>query len=338
MDEILWETLTKELESNHPCVLSTVLSQSGSTPRGAGAVMLLLRNGSVLGTVGGGAVEHAVERQATECMDTGTSRLLSYCLAPNEIQDLGMVCGGSVKVHCHYFNPQDPLTRQVGQAIAKGLHRDISLWLTRRIENSGAVTEMELVTADSIVDETIKARCVRHAVMSDDSYFTLPIRLEGHAYIFGGGHIAQKLAPLLHELAFSPVIYDDRIEFTNPALFANTADTLLGSFTAIDEKINLKDDDYAVVMTRGHAHDNELLAQILRTPVTYIGLIGSRSKIGKTKAQLFELGFTEDDFNRVHTPIGLAIGAETPAEIAVSVAAEMILHRARQNGSSKVPR
>ena len=91
-----------------------------------------------------------------------------------------------------------------------------------------------------------------------------------------------------------------------------------------------------MIMTRGHAYDHALLKQVLKSDCNYIGLIGSKSKIAHTKALLLEEGFAEEAFARVHTPVGLPIGAETPMEIAVSVAAEMILHRAKRNGSRKV--
>jgi xanthine dehydrogenase accessory factor len=101
-------------------------------------------------------------------------------------------------------------------------------------------------------------------------------------------------------------------------------------FAQSAERINVTPDDEIVIMTRGHANDLDILTWALRTPAYYIGLIGSRSKIAHTKAMLLAQGFTEADFARVHTPIGLPIEAETPMEIAVSVAAEMILCRAEQ--------
>ncbi|MEG0513759.1 MAG: XdhC family protein, partial [Clostridia bacterium] len=140
---------------------------------------------------------------------------------------------------------------------------------------------------------------------------------------------------LLHRLDFSPIVFDDRLEFANTALFPLAERVVLGDFSGIATKVTLTPADYVVIMTRGHHYDHELLTQVLGTPAAYIGLIGSRSKIAHTKSLLFEEGFSEQDFQRVHTPIGLPIKAETPAEIAVSIAAEMILHRASLEAASR---
>ena len=103
---------------------------------------------------------------------------------------------------------------------------------------------------------------------------------------------------------------------------------LCGSFDRIAEQVTVTADDYVVIMTRGHQADYEVLTQVLRSGAKYIGCIGSRRKLALCREKLLENGFTAEEYARVHAPIGLAIGAETPAEIAVSVAAEMIAVRA----------
>ena len=102
----------------------------------------------------------------------------------------------------------------------------------------------------------------------------------------------------------------------------------LNNFRRIFDKVSLTADDYAVVMTPGHQADYEILEQVLRTPATYIGCIGSRKKVALTRERLAAAGFSQQDIDRVHAPIGLPILAETPEELAISVAAEMIRHRA----------
>ena len=104
--------------------------------------------------------------------------------------------------------------------------------------------------------------------------------------------------------------------------------TVGGDFRRIFDKVSLTADDYAVVMTPGHQADYEILEQVLRTLATYIGCIGSRKKVALTRERLAAAGFSQQDIDRVHAPIGLPILAETPEEIAISVAAEMIRHRA----------
>ena len=165
--------------------------------------------------------------------------------------------------------------------------------------------------------------------------FVEPVLRAGHAYVFGGGHIAQELVPLLNRLDFSPIVFDDRADFASKALFPDAARVILGDFRAVSSYAAIRPADYVVIMTRGHRYDHELLTQVLRTDAAYIGLIGSRSKIAHTKSLLFQEGFTEADFARVHTPVGLPIHAETPPEIAVSIAAEMILKRNEPSTTGK---
>jgi xanthine dehydrogenase accessory factor len=125
---------------------------------------------------------------------------------------------------------------------------------------------------------------------------------------------------------------DDRQEFASRDRF-KTADEIivLNDFSGAMDELEINDDSYVVIVTRGHAHDKTLLAQALRTNAGYIGMIGSRSKRDAVYDALCKEGFSRDEFKRVYSPIGLDIGAETPAEIAVSILAELIKARAGKN-------
>ena len=155
----------------------------------------------------------------------------------------------------------------------------------------------------------------------------------GCVYVFGGGHVAQELVPVISHVGFRVVVYEDRENFARPELFQGVHHTILGSFERISEHITIHENDYAVIMTRGHQSDYEVLRQVLRTQAAYIGVIGSRQKIAATTKRLLEDGISEQDIARLHTPIGLPIKGETPAEIAISIAAEMILFRAERKQS-----
>ena len=152
----------------------------------------------------------------------------------------------------------------------------------------------------------------------------------GIVYVFGGGHVAQELVSLLYRLDFRCVVFDDREEFVSKDLFPCAEKLILGDFSNINKSIALTKDDYAVIVTRGHLWDLEAWAFALKSGAAYIGIIGSKSKHEFVKGKLRELGFAADAINaeRVHAPIGIEIKSETPAEIAVSIAAEVILWRA----------
>ena len=121
--------------------------------------------------------------------------------------------------------------------------------------------------------------------------------------------------------------YHEKAE-TARAASGETEAVVCGDFTRLTEQVTVTADDYVVVMTRGHQADYEVLTQVLRSGAKYLGCIGSRRKLALCRDRLLEDGFTETEYSRLHAPIGLAIGAQTPEEIAVSVAAEMIAVRA----------
>ena len=160
-------------------------------------------------------------------------------------------------------------------------------------------------------------------------FFVEPLSSEGTVYIFGAGHIGQKLAPLTKFVGFQTVVLDDREQFANRELFGS-ADrvVVLESFDDAMKDLAIDEQSYLVIVTRGHAHDKTVLGQALKTSAGYIGMIGSRKKRDATYAVLAGEGFTTQDLLRVHSPIGLNIRAETPEEIAVSIVAELIQARA----------
>lgn len=159
-----------------------------------------------------------------------------------------------------------------------------------------------------------------------------PLRHAGSVYIFGGGHVGRALVPVLATVGFRVVMYDNREDFAKKENYPAASDVIFGDFSDLSDKVTLTANDYAVVMTPGHQADYEILAQVLRSDATYIGCIGSRTKVAKTRERLLGDGFSEANIARIHSPIGLPILAETPEEIAISIAGEMIEHRARLAG------
>lgn len=159
----------------------------------------------------------------------------------------------------------------------------------------------------------------------------------GRVLVFGAGHVARALAALLPALEFEYWVVDDRPEFAVPEAFPGAAGVLCTDMADAFARLQPDAEDLVVIMTRGHEHDYEVLHRALTTPAGYIGLMGSRRKIAMTRQKLEEEGFGPEQFARVSTPIGLAIGAETPEEIAVSVAAQLIAWRAEHRGQGVKP-
>ena len=159
----------------------------------------------------------------------------------------------------------------------------------------------------------------------------------GRVLLFGAGHVARALAALLPALEFEYWVVDDRPEFAVKETFPGAAGVLCEDMAAAVDRLEPTEEDLIIIMTRGHEHDYEVLRKALTTPAGYIGLMGSRRKIAMTRQKLEEEGFGPEQFDRVSTPIGLSIGAETPAEIAVSVTAQLIAWRAEHRGAGAKP-
>ncbi|MFZ1984135.1 MAG: XdhC family protein, partial [Desulfatitalea sp.] len=152
-----------------------------------------------------------------------------------------------------------------------------------------------------------------------------PIRKPRTAYLLGAGHVAQPTAHLAALVGFRVVVLDDRDAFANPERFPEAhAVRVLADFEHPFDGAAVDRDSFIIIVTRGHLHDKVVLTQALKTDAGYIGMIGSRRKRDQIFKRLRAEGFGEEDLQRVHSPIGLDIDAETPAEIAVSIVAEMI--------------
>ena len=325
----LFELLKETLDGGKDAVLVTVVASSGSTPRGAGARMLVTDAGRIYGTIGGGAVEYRAQQVAVEVLTSKSSRMESFILRKNEVQDLGMVCGGDVTVYFHYLSPKTDglpaVVRAAGELFAAGevcwlvtglfLGGGLSLYGTKR----GLVgTDVPAVALEQV------APTPKQVETDGKTWYIEPLLRGGVVYIFGGGHVAQALVPALAAVDFRCQVIEDREEFCRPELFPGAERTYLLQPQDFEGVLSIGPEDYVCIMTRGHKDDMTCEAFALHTPARYIGVIGSRKKTAAVNAQLREQGFTDDDLGRVTTPIGLSIGAQTPAEIAVSIAAQLI--------------
>lgn len=158
----------------------------------------------------------------------------------------------------------------------------------------------------------------------DVELFLEPVFPDSRLYIFGGGHIALTLVKMAPLVGFRVVVIDDRPDFASKHRFPDAEEVLVSDFAEAFNKLRIRRSDYIVIVTHGHKGDETVLANSLATQAKYIGMIGSQAKNQAVFSHLKERGFTQEALDRVHAPIGLKIGAETPEEIAVSILAELI--------------
>ena len=272
-------------------VLCTVVHSGGSAPRSAGAHMAVFADGSTRGTVGGGRLELLAAKEGLSLLQRQTSALRAYDLSERE-GGIGMACGGNVIVSYLYLGPEQA---DFVRAMAAAFDATAPCWLKLVIAEDGR-------TDVSLSDGADRSLCAAQPVWmpGTPAVYTEPLTQPGRVYLFGAGHVGQALVPVLEYVGFAVTVYDPRQELT--------------------ERFS--------VMTPGHMADFEVLHRILRHPLSYIGCIGSRNKAAKTRDLLRQEGFSEEAIASVHLPIGLPILAQTPAEIAISIAGEMIRCRA----------
>ena len=146
-------------------------------------------------------------------------------------------------------------------------------------------------------------------------------------HIFGAGHIARQLVPLVEMVGMKCVIVDDRPQFADSEHFPPTSQVIVADFEDCFEKLSITPASFIVIVTRGHKYDQLVLSKAIRTQAGYIGLIGSKPKIAGIYKTLREEGVSQEELDEIHAPIGIDIGSRTPEEIAVSIAAELIAHR-----------
>lgn len=326
----LFQELNRKLQENQNTVLVSTIASAGSTPRGAGAHMLVDCDGRVCGTVGGGAIEGKCIQIAKRILNDKSHFVQRFSLNDMKDEELGMVCGGDVTIFFqHISSEKAELIKKTNELFDAGK----KAWLLMNLSKGDfSVYSEGVVYGNSVPLELLKQLDVRPQIVEIDEkqfYAELMIR-SGRVYIFGGGHVAQALVPVLSSVEFRCVVLEDREEFCNPQLFPKAEEVRLLHDHQWREQLSIGTEDYICIMTRGHKSDLECQVFALETDACYIGVIGSRRKIAATQEKLKERGYTEHDFDRITTPIGLSIGAQTPAEIAVSIAAQLIEHRAKR--------
>lgn len=334
------------LQQGQPAMLVKVVDSHGSAPGGLGAAMLVDKTGRRTGTIGGGAVEHYAEQLAAQALAEGRSTTKGYTLRHGGEGDIGMVCGGDVTVHFCYVAPS-PDAMAFALRAAGAFDKEENAWLLLELgENAchlglytragglhtldcGAPGHMAALAPDELERLLASQGVLRE--FDGVEYYGEPLVRAGRAVVFGGGHVAQALVPVLSSIGFRTVVYDDRPEFANAALFPTADEIVAAAFDDVENHIALTENDWLVILTRGHAADFDVQKQLLHRRFAYVGVIGSAAKTKSVNARLRAAGIAEEAIQSVHTPIGLDIGAVTPAEIAVSIAGEMIKLRATKN-------
>jgi len=249
--EDLFATIVDLKKSGKPAALAIIIKTKGSTPRRAGAKMVVLKDGKTIGTMGGGDLEKRVIEGALEAIRQGEPRTMSFTL-DMEKGKLDMMCGGELEVYIEPILPDDKLI------------------------------------------------------------------------IFGAGHITRSLAPILQRSGFLVSVIDDSPDLLQKEKFPEIENLSCMDMEKAARELSPDPNAYIVLLSRGFARDEAILRQLIQKDFKYIGMIGSVKKITTMVENLQKQGIPNEGFTKLQAPIGLDIGGETPEEIAISIAAEMI--------------
>ena len=353
MRELLAE-LDKALTVGRPCVYCAVVETRGSTPQKAGAVMLVFPDGSQAGTLGGGCVEAEVKRQALRTLATGEGKhpnLLSFCLDDNYGWDDGLICGGRMNIladplstpHVPEYYGQFRRLVEEGEGCTEAVviseePAGVPLGSRYLFDAAGQVLDQLGPTpVPPLIAQKLIPLEKRPGPYLQQGIAFLPVLPRITLLIVGGGHVGQGVARLAADVDFDVWVLDDRASYASRDRFPMAQRHLVGDIGQELKELAKKDigpSVYALIVTRGHGHDEEALYHLAVTHAGYVGMIGSKRKIKLIFEDLLARGISREALARVHAPLGFAIGSQTVPEIAISIVAELIAVR---NLGSTIP-
>lgn len=352
----IYEQVARLSAEGETVATATIVRTKGSTPREIGAKMLVRRSG-ITGTVGGGCGEADAWRAALSAIESGTPEVVVADLTEDIDMRSRGVCGGIMDILVEPWTDSADANR-IAQAlrgpdsvaIATVVEsRGLPVPLGRRLvvpaegEASGSLgwapLDVQAIADARAAIDRGEARTTTHRFGAVDGlavYGQADVLVEVFVpaptlLICGAGHIAAPLAEIGKLSGFSVVVLDDRPSFANAERFPSADRIIVGDIEESLRSFPLRPDTYVVLVTRGHSYDVEGLRVAIHAPVAYLGMIGSKRRVWAVLKLLHDEGVPIEKLARVHAPIGIDIAAETPGEIAISIAAELI--KVRRGGA-----
>jgi xanthine dehydrogenase accessory factor len=328
----LWEAAARFAADGVAAALATVSRHRGSLPMSTNAKMLVTREGRKMGTVGGGCVEADVIQQAIEAIERGRPAFVQHTLNADVAGDLGLSCGGTVQL---FLEPvlAGPAMAELCMHVADGIRTRERVAVFTGIEWAGGPRKAARVGQRTLnaagngtlpADEDTWARDGNTFLDESRSLFVERMPRVPRVVVCGAGHVGVEIARAAARAGFHVVVADDREDFANAERIPDAHQIIVGDFSRLFDGFRVDEDDYVLATTRGHSYDAIVVERAAQTPAKYVGMLGSRRKKAVIWKALQEAGVPAHALQRVHCPIGLEIGADDPAEIAISVVAELI--------------
>jgi xanthine dehydrogenase accessory factor len=358
----MYRQIQQLIEEGETLAIATIVSTMGSTPREIGAKMVVTASGSILGTIGGGCGEAEVVRQAVEAIRSRKPTMVKVELMDDIETNSPAVCGGVLDAFI------DPWWKNAGSGTCAQLTEDLvqiagegdaavlatvlqsegfgnnpgdKCLIHKGEVKSGNIADSELLQAILKEAETrlLKEDCRRITLDFPETGKKAEVFFEvmtavRKVIIVGAGHLAIPLVQFTKILGFHTTVLDDRVVYANRERFPNADEVLVGDMAETLHNIEITPQTYIVLITRGHQYDEPCLREVINSPAKYIGMIGSKRRVKACFIRFRdEEGIPEELLKRVYAPIGLDIQAESPEEIALAIAAEMI--NVRRGGKAR---
>jgi xanthine dehydrogenase accessory factor len=326
------------IDAGRPFALAVVLRGLGSTPRKAGTKAIIDATGSIWGTIGGGLLESEAQRYALVAIESQRPVLFDFKFTGSNACGGDPVCGGTMRLLVDPTAAEHRATYAAAAELLRKRRRGALVTTVQGDANSPRV-QVKLLVGDDQHD------AAREAIAEGKPQFFVTALQEKDAVeglaeplipaplliIAGGGHVGQALAEQARFVGFDIVVVEDRPQFADAALYPADVVTRRGMLADIEHEFPITQDTYVAIVGRGHLADSKNLAACIERPAAYIGMLGSRRKIALLRQHFIESGkATAEQFDRVHAPIGLDIGAETVPEIAASIVAQLVAVRRRK--------
>ncbi|NOX34203.1 MAG: XdhC family protein [Deltaproteobacteria bacterium] len=344
MGENIYKKVHELLLTGQRIVLARTIRRSGSAPRDVGSMCIITEQGELIGTVGGGILEYRVQEKARTLLKQGKSFIYRFKLSNEDLARNGMICGGNVDLYLEGLFPSNTGMVSLFKTIHSHIIDNKGGILVTRIEDgiNAMDTGARLFISDNgkisgnipgldpgtiSLDKDVPYDLTASGDKKTD-LFLERIVINSGIFLFGAGHVSFFVAKLAKTVGFKITVLDDRPEFANKQKFPEADEIIVTDFKKAFEQVNIPQNSYILIITRGHLHDKTVLEQALLSRASYIGMIGSIKKRNIIYKDLMDKGFSKETLEKVYSPVGLDINAETPEEIAVSIVGELIKKRA----------
>ena len=310
-----------------PFAMATVIKTWRSAPRQEGAAMLVSSQGTMVGSVSGGCVESSVVKAAQQMLqDHQPAKRLSYGVTDEDAWSVGLSCGGQIEIWLETISEAD-----IWKELIKHIRSGTGCVLVSGLEEKENFKTIHLGSSqenhmeDEDLTQLVKQAYKHHKTQIAEGYFLNVFPAKSRLIMIGAAHVTLDLVQLAKLYHFETIVIDPRGIFTKEERFEITPDQLITDWPAeVLPDMKLDADTYVVVLTHDPKIDDQALQIVLDANVAYLGALGSRKTHAKRTIRLKEAGVPEEQIERIYGPVGLSINARQPAEIALSIMAQII--------------